>query len=95
MARGHSAHRVRATAIVYFMMAGCVTAVPMLLRGLITRQTLILAAACLPALFGGSWLGTVAFRKAHPRHHRLTALLTLSALAVLLIVRTLWGMAGR
>jgi uncharacterized membrane protein YfcA len=92
MARGHTPHRVRATAIVYFMLAGCVTAVPMLLRGLITRQMLILTVVCLPVLFGGSWLGTLAFRRAHPRHHRLTALLTLSALAALLLARTVWGM---
>jgi uncharacterized protein len=94
MARGHSPHRVRATAIVYFMMAGCVTAVPMLLRGLITRQTLIYAAACLPVLFGGSWLGTRAFHVAQPRHHRLTALITLSVLAAVLLARTAWSLLG-
>jgi uncharacterized protein len=92
MARGHSPQRVRATAIVYFMLAGCVTAIPMLLRGLITRQTLVYAASCLPALFIGSWAGTRGFRLAQPRHHRLTALMTLSALAVMLLARTLWSM---
>jgi len=94
MARGDGPHRVRATAMVYFMLAGCVTFVPMLARGLITRETLILTAACLPVLYGGSWLGTIAFRRAQPRHHRLTALVTLSALATLLIGRTLWSMLG-
>ena len=94
MARGHGPQRVRATAIVYFFLAGCVTAVPMLLRGLMTRQTLIWTAASLPVLFAGSWFGTLAFRKAQPRHHRLTALVTLSALAALLVVRTLWAMLG-
>jgi hypothetical protein len=92
MARGHGPQRVRATAIVYFFLAGCVTGVPMLIRGLITQQVLIWTAACLPVLVAGSWIGTVAFRKAQPRHHRLTALVTLSALAALLLARTLWGM---
>jgi uncharacterized protein len=94
MARGDGPSRVRATAIVYFMLGGCVTFVPMLVRGLITHETLILTAACLPALYGGSWLGTIAFRHALPRHHRLTALITLSALATLLIGRTLWEIYG-
>ncbi|MBS0640041.1 MAG: sulfite exporter TauE/SafE family protein [Proteobacteria bacterium] len=92
MARGHTPQRLRATAIVYFFMAGCVTAIPMVVRHLITLQTLLWTAACLPVLFGGSWLGTLAFGKAQPRHHRLTALVTLSGLAVLLIGRTLWSM---
>lgn len=94
MAQGHSPQRLRATAIVYFFVAGGVTAIPMVARGLITMQTLLWTAACLPVLFGGSWLGTLLFRRAHPRHHRLTALATLSALAVLLVARTLWSMLG-
>jgi uncharacterized membrane protein YfcA len=90
MARGYSAARVRATAIVYFMLTGCVSLVPMAARGMITRETLVWGAASLPVLFVGSWLGTLAFHRAHPRHHRLTALITLSALAIILIGRTVW-----
>ncbi len=90
MALGHSAHRVRATAMVYFMLAGCVSLVPMMLRGMITRDTLIWAAASVPVLFGGSWIGTLAFHRAKPRHHRLTALVTLTILAVILIGRAMW-----
>lgn len=90
MAVGYPAHRVRATAIVYFMLSGCVTLVPMAVRGLVTRDTLMWAAASLPALFSGSWFGTLAFSRAKPRHHRLTALVTLSVLAVILIGRTMW-----
>jgi len=90
MALGHDARRMRATAVVYFMLAGCVSMLPMAARGLITRDTLIWDAASVPVLFGGSWLGTRAFHRAKPRHHRLTALITLSMLAVILIGRAVW-----
>jgi uncharacterized membrane protein YfcA len=91
LAVGHSASRMRATAIVYFMLAGCVSFVPMAVRGLITRDILIWSVASLPVLFGGSRIGTWAFFRAKPRHHRLVALITLSILAVLLIGRALLG----
>jgi uncharacterized membrane protein YfcA len=92
MALGHSAHRVRATAMVYFMLTGCVAMVPMAARGTVTGDTLAWSAASsLPVLFGGSWLGSLAFRYPKPRHHRLTALITLSTLAVILIGRTIWS----
>jgi uncharacterized membrane protein YfcA len=90
MALGHSATKVRSTAIVYFMLTGCVSLVPMSIRGMITRDTLIWSLASLPVLFGGSWIGTLAFHRAKPRHHRLTALITLSGLAIILIGRTIW-----
>jgi uncharacterized membrane protein YfcA len=90
MALGHSATRVRATAMVYFMLTGCVTLLPMAVRGMITRDTLVWGAVSLPVLFGGSWLGTLAFHRAAPRHHRMTALLTLTALAIILIGRAVW-----
>jgi hypothetical protein len=91
LALGHTTARVRATAIVYFMLSGCVAFVPMAARGLITRDILIWAAASLPVLFAGSRVGTWAFHKAKPRHHRMVALASLSALAVLLIGRALLG----
>jgi uncharacterized membrane protein YfcA len=91
LAVGNSAARMRATAIVYFMLAGCVSFVPMAIRGLITRDVLVWAVASLPVLFGGSKVGTWAFFRAKPRHHRTVALVTLSVLAVLLIGRALLG----
>jgi uncharacterized membrane protein YfcA len=91
LALGHTAARMRATAIVYFMLSGCVSFIPMALHGMITREILIWAVASLPVLFGGSRLGTWAFGRAKPRHHRMVALATLSALAVLLIGRALLG----
>jgi uncharacterized membrane protein YfcA len=91
LAVGHSPARMRATSIVYFMLSGCVSLIPMALRGLITRDILIWAVVSLPVLFVGSRIGTRVFFKAKPRHHRMVALVTLSALAVLLIGRALLG----
>ena len=91
MALGHPTARLRATAIVYFMLAGCVSIVPMTLRGLITRHILIWAAASLPVLFAGSRIGSWAFFRTKPRQHRMVALVSLSALAALLVGRALLG----
>jgi uncharacterized membrane protein YfcA len=89
LALAHSAARVRATSIVYFMLASLVSAAPMTWRGLIDRRVLVWALACLPVLLGGSWLGGWAFARAKPHHHRATALAVLSVLAALLILRAL------
>ena len=78
---------MRATAIVYFMLSGVAAFIPMAARGMVTRDILIWAAASLPVLFAGAHLGTWAFVRAKPRHHRMVALATLTALAVLLIGR--------
>ena len=91
LALGHSASRMRATTIVYFMLSGCVSLIPMTMRGLITRDILIWTVVTLPVLFGGSRLGTWAFHKARPKHHRMVALVTLSALSAMLIGRALLG----
>jgi uncharacterized protein len=89
LAIGHSTARLRATSIIYFMLAALVTAVPMTWRGLITRDILIWSAASIPALFIGSRLGTWAFHRARPAHHKATALLVLTVLGVVLIGRAL------
>jgi uncharacterized membrane protein YfcA len=91
LALGHTAARMRATSIVYFMLSGCISLIPMSLRGLITRDILIWVVTSLPVLFGGSWIGTLAFHKAKSRHHRTVALVTLSALVAVLIGRALLG----
>ena len=91
LAVGHTTVRMRATTIVYFMLSGCVSLIPMALRGLITRDTLVWSVAALPVLFGGSRLGTWAFHRAKPGHHRMTALVTLSLLGGSLVVRALFG----
>lgn len=91
LAIGHGTARLRATSIVYFMLAALVTAVPMTWRGLITHDILIWSAASIPALFIGSRLGTWAFHRARPAHHKATALLVLTILGVVLIGRALLG----
>ena len=91
LAVGHTAVRMRATSIVYFMLAACVSLIPMAWRGLITRDTLLWSVAALPVLLGGSRLGTWAFHRSRPRHHRLTALVTLSVLGAALVARALIG----
>lgn len=89
LALSHSAARVRATSIVYFMLSALASAGPMAWRGLISRDVLLWTAFCLPTLFAGSWAGAWAFERAQPHHHRATALIVLSILAVLLIGRAL------
>ena len=91
LAVGHSAVRMRSTAIVYFMLAGIVSFIPMAATGLINRDLLIWAAASIPVLFAGSWIGTRAFLRTEPRQHRMAALVALSILAAMLIGR---GLAG-
>lgn len=91
LALGHEPARMRATSMVYFMLASCVSLAPMTAKGMVTRDTLIWATASLPVLFGGSWIGSWGFFKARPRYHRMVALTTLSLLAILLIGRALLG----
>ena len=82
---------MRATAIVYFMLSGCMSFVPMAARGLITRDILIWAAASLPVAVRRVTDRDLGVPQGKPRHHRMVALVTLSGLAVLLIGRALLG----
>ena len=89
LAVGHGAAVVRATSIIYFMLSGTTSVVAMGFRGLIDQEILLWSAAAVPAAYGGNWVGTWAFHKAKPHHHRMTALIVLSVLAAVLIVRAL------
>ena len=91
LALSHSAATVRATSIVYFALSAAVALIPMSLHGLVDREVLTWAAASIPVLLAGTWIGNWAFARAHPRHHRLTALVVLSLLSALLIGRALTG----
>lgn len=91
LALAHEAAVVRATSIVYFMLAALLSLALMLLKGLVDREVLLWSIASVPVLMAGSYIGTWGFRRSRPQHHRITALLTLSALAVMLIVRALGG----
>jgi hypothetical protein len=89
LALGHRAAVVRSTSIIYFMVSALLSLIGMSTRGLLDRQILIWAVASVPVLFVGSWVGAWGFRRAKPHHHRLTALVVLSLLAMILIVRAL------
>jgi hypothetical protein len=89
LALGHGAAVVRSTSIIYFMLSSLLSLLAMSAHGLLDRQILIWAAASVPVLFAGSWVGTWGFRRARPHHHRLTALVVLSVLALTLIGRAL------
>ena len=71
------------------MLSGMVSVVPMSFAVLIDPDVLVWSALSVPVLFGGSWLGTWGFHHAKPNHHRMTALIVLSVLAVVLIARSL------
>jgi uncharacterized membrane protein YfcA len=89
IAVGNGAAAVRATSIVYFMLSGLTSAAAMAYRGMIDQEILLWTLAAIPAAYGGNWIGTWAFHKAKPHHHRMTALIVLSMLAAVLIVRSL------
>lgn len=89
IAVGNGAAAVRATSIMYFMFSGAISALAMGYRGLIGQEVLLWTAAGIPAAYGGNRIGTWAFHKAKPHHHRMTALIVLSVLAAVLIARSL------
>jgi uncharacterized membrane protein YfcA len=87
LALSHRAAVVRATSIIYFMLASMLAVLLMGLKGLIDGEILVWSIASMPVLWAGNHVGTWGFQRSRPHHHRLTALLTLSILAVLLIAR--------
>lgn len=89
LASAPSAASVRATSIVYFLIAAIVSALPMVAGALMSRDILLWSAASAPVLFAGSWLGNYAFERAGAHHHRVASLIVLSVLAVVLIARGL------
>jgi uncharacterized membrane protein YfcA len=91
LALSHSAAVVRATSIVYFMMSAMLSLFLMSLSGLIDREILLWSVASVPVLLAGDHVGNWGFRRSRPHHHRITALVLLSILAVLLIARSLGG----
>ena len=86
IALSHRAVVVRASSIVYFMLAGTLSLVLLLWRGLIDREIVLWSIASIPVLFAGNHVGNWGFRRSKAHHHRNTALVTLSVLAGMLIV---------
>jgi uncharacterized membrane protein YfcA len=91
LAMSHEAAVVRATSIVYFMISAMISLLAMSLSGLIGHEILLWSVASVPVLVMGDYAGNWGFRRSRPHHHRLTALIFLSVLGVLLIVRALGG----
>ena len=91
LALSHAATVVRATSIVYFMLASMLSLALMALKGLVDREILLWSIASVPVLLAGSYAGSWGFQRSRPHHHRITAQLTLIVLAVTLIVRALTG----
>ena len=89
MALSRRAAVVRATSIIYFMLAAVLSLLLMIWKGLIDRDILLWSLASVPVLIGGTYIGNWGFSRSAPYHHRITALVTLSVLAVLLIARGL------
>jgi uncharacterized membrane protein YfcA len=89
MALSRNAAVVRATSIIYFMLAAVLSLLLMLWQGLIDRDILSWSLGSVPVLIGGTYIGNWGFSRSAPHHHRITALATLSVLAVLLIARGL------
>lgn len=89
LALDRSARVTRASAAAFFVLTAATAIVPLTWQGMATRETLIWSLIALPALLGGQWLGGVGFRRLPAALHRRVALITLSALSVLLIIRAL------
>lgn len=91
LALAHEAAVVRASSIVYFMLSAVVSLLLMSWRGLIDREILSWSVASVPLLMVGTSVGNWGFRRSRPHHHRLTAMVLLSVLAILLIARGVGG----
>jgi len=91
LALSHEATVVRASSIVYFMISATLSLTFMSFSGLIDREILSWSVASVPVLMAGTYVGNWGFRRSRPHHHRITALVILSVLAVLLIARGLGG----
>ncbi len=89
LALPHSTAVVRASAIVFFVITASVALVPMTGEGLVNERLLVFAVIAFPTLFAGARAGAWGFRRTTPRQHRATALVVLSLLALMLILRGL------
>jgi uncharacterized membrane protein YfcA len=89
IALSHRVTVVRSSSIVYFMFAALLSLLLMVWKGLIDREILLWSLASVPVLIAGNYAGNWGFSRSAPHHHRITALVTLSVLALLLIAKGL------
>ena len=71
------------------MASGVISGSLMLAKGMVDTELVAWTAVAVPALFLGSWIGNLGFRKTSARHHRGVALAVLTGLAASLIIRSL------
>ena len=82
----------RASLLIFFSMSNAVGAVAAGTAGLIPPGTLVLAAAALPLMLAGQWLGRRMFLDASPARYRQVALIFLAALAAITAARALYSL---
>ena len=78
---------IRASLIAYAILTAAAALLPFALAGLANRDTTVWTLIGLPALFAGQAIGNFGFRRTGAATHRTVALVSLSALAILLILR--------
>jgi uncharacterized membrane protein YfcA len=79
----------RASMIAFFIATDVIGLANQSVHGLITWATIVNAAAYLPALLAGVWVGSQGFKKVDPVLFRKIVLIVLAALAVLIFVNAL------
>lgn len=89
LALPHANRVARPSIIIVFAATGVAGVIALLLRGLVQREAVVLSLTALPGLLLGSRLGVIGFRRSDPKLHRPVALVVLSLLASMLIVRAL------
>ncbi len=82
----------RASLLIFFSVNNVVGAVSAATAGLIPPGTLVLAAAALPLMLAGQWLGRRMFLNATPARYRQVALVFLAALAAITAARALYAL---
>lgn len=86
-----SPHAARATMTCVFMVQGAVSLASVAWLGGVSQSTLLSTAALFPLLAVGTIIGSWAFKIASARVYRATAIVTLTSLALVLLMHTLFG----
>lgn len=87
-----SADRQKAALTLFFLAAGCISAVALAASGVLTPPVFALLLWCLPALLVGSMLGVVLYRRLGAHDYRRLVFSLLLAMALVLLWRALAGL---
>ena len=91
---GITAVTLRASLTLYFFVTDCYAVLTGSAHGLVNQSIIARFFLCLPALIVGIWAGGRAFVGGNEATYKKLALLTLAALAALLLVKGVWGAAS-